>query len=214
MKKLLFVLLSVSLGLNLYLINVEVLVTDDMDYGADDLLIEDVKINDQISLAQSAIKKNAGCENTAKGIQEDFTNKETVVKDAVVKAGVKKEGLTLSHEDLQKQWFEESNDYFRDVLRLAPEQMAAYYELKVRREEEWDKYLRPKMERNQTLYGKEATLMLTSDDMIVMGKLNEKFAKLLTGTFGEESYLDYKSYIEEYNRRSYAENNGAFHIEF
>jgi hypothetical protein len=196
MKKLLLLLLTLSVGFNFYLIDVEYVVQDDFNNDSDEI-IEMNNVVDEVKLAQSSVSKSkdsCACDKTIKldlkkelGITNSVKEKDTFDEFAA------QEKL----QSLHKEWLEKSDDFFVDDLRLSQEQIMKYHELSVLRQKDMDDYFTAKME--DKISG-ETTYMYDSEDTIFMGKLTEKYNDLLKGNFGGEAYSRYQAFVLKHNQ--------------
>lgn len=215
MKKLLFILLTVSIGFNLYLIDVEYVVQDDFSDTEKKDVIEEVV--DSVKLAQSAIKnKNLNCEC----INQKKTNKIPKISEEKPFENIDEESK-LSYSDKvreelnqkHKEWLEKSEKFFIDDLRISQAQMMRYEELKVARQIEMDEYFNPKMESNGKGDGTDVYYH-TPEDTIFMGKITEKYNSLLKETFGEENYLAFREFVRKHNQSAIKNDSFYYTVEF
>lgn len=199
MKKYLVLALVCSLGLNLYLVNVEYVVQDDFEKDYDQL--PEQKINDQVTIAQSALqKKNQNnCQCDCNKIN---ANKNMIVKDEIIaerKDQLSEEVIREKIEQGNQQWLENSENFFMDDLRLSPDQIARYRDLNIQRQNEISKYFEQKTKVNGD--DSPETYLFTSEDTIFMGKLAEKYEKMLKDNFGDENYQRHREFIKKHNNK-------------
>lgn len=211
MKKVLLVLLMGSVGLNIYLMNVEVVIKDDLD---NEMIMP---MDDEISLAQSGIQKPAKklaakveCEPK---IIEKIVYKEKAPEEKEeieIKSSNKKAPMDIK--EVHANWFAESNEFFENRLALTADQVASYYDLKTRREQEINGYIMPKMEESREQG--QAVYMFTAEDTIAIGKINQRYLEKLKEAFGDIAYQEYQQFKSTYNQRLIHNDNSSYTIEF
>lgn len=218
MKKLLFLLLTVSIGINLYLVDVEYIVQDDFN-SEPERNIPKTNIIDEVKVAQSAmapaIKK---CE-CAQNLKQNVTDNKSILpideseKDIQEKLDFDevavKEKLELKHQE----WIEKSDRFFIDDLRLSQNQISRYKELSTRKQAEVDNYFNERM-KNLNDSGEVETYIYTSEDTIMMGKIAEKYNKLLKENFGAEAYQQYRKFVTQHNKSAFKEDKFFYSVEF
>jgi len=216
MKKLLIVLLTVSIGFNLYLIDVEYVVQDDLSQPDS---LDRVEVIDQVKLAQSAIKNkknqnNCKCKEDSLTDKVSFKSKEDFVENqAQDRLAYDEKEISEKLNQKHKEWLEKSERFFEDELRLTHDQIMRYQELSVARQIEVDEYFNPKMEalRDGDQY---QAYMHTTDDTIFMGKLAEKYNKLLEETFGRSGYMAFREFVSKHNQSAIKEDKFFYTVEF
>lgn len=196
MKKLLLLLLTLSVGFNFYLIDVEYVVQDDFSNDSDEI-IEMNKVVDEVKLAQSSVSKSiktCSCEkSSALNLKKDLGISNPVKEKDNFDEFAAREKLQALH----KEWLEKSDSFFMDDLRLSQDQIMKYHELSVLRQKEMDDYFNAKMEAQ---VDGETTYMYDSEDTIFMGKLTEKYNELLKGNFGKDAYKRYQAFVQKHNQ--------------
>ncbi len=215
MKKLIFpVIFTISIGLNFYLLSgdSELLVSDDLD----DALYEEV--NDQISVAQSAIKKTdllahkkSHHKQNIKVIENEINtaNEPDHQDDRGYSEDKASEDFERNYEQSKLKWDQDSQDYFERELGLRIEAYETYLELQKLREKEVSNYMTPKIEdANGEPY------LFTLEDNIEIGKINSKYLKQLKDTMGAESYERYINFRQNYNKKLITSGNAHFYVEF
>jgi len=196
MKKLLLLLLTLSVGFNFYLIDVEYVVQDDFNNESEEI-IEMNKVEDEVKLAQSSVSKSessCSCEKAnSLNLKKDLGIANNVKEKEVFDEFAAQEKLQALH----KEWLEKSDNFFMDDLRLSQDQIMKYHELSVLRQKEMDDYFNAKMEAQ---VDGETTYMYDSDDTIFMGKLTEKYNELLVANFGKDAYKSYQAFVQKHNQ--------------
>lgn len=215
MKKLLVLLLTVSVGFNFYLIDVEYVVQDDFNNEPEYYdEIKNVDVSDEVKLAQSSISKKqnkrCSCDDANKKISKNSKQTEPQKKDEI--EGKKEIDEVVVRERLQelhKEWLEKSDRFFVDDLRLSQDQILKYHELSVLRDKEIDDYWNVKHGDNQG----NTTYIFDSNDTIFMGKITEKYNNLLKENFGQESFSRYQDFLQKHNQVD-TENDFIYTIQF
>ncbi len=205
-----FTLLASSLGLNLYLLNTEVVVHNTLE---DDI----IEIDDEISVAQSALKiskmKNKSHQKNLKQIRKGFVPSETQRKESEAEVSVEKEkrpqDYERDYEKAKEAWREKLSRYMEYELGLQSEQVERYFELGNERESAISNYLSPKMGKNAG-----EAYFFTIEDNVAMGKINEKYLNLLRQELGEDSYRQYIQYRQTHNRKAIEAGNADFYMDF
>jgi hypothetical protein len=196
MKKVLLLLLTVSIGFNFYLIDIEYVVQDDFNGRDIEEYRNEVKnVVDEVKLAQSSVSKNSKscvCDKSAKVDLKKDLNIDNSDKENFDEVAVREK-----MQNLHKEWLEKSDNFFVDDLRLSQDQIMKYHELSVLRQKDMDDYFTAKMEGKSS---EETTYMYDSEDTIFMGKLTEKYNNLLISTFGEGAYGRYQAFVQKHNQ--------------
>lgn len=213
MKKFLAFSLVCSLGLNLYLFNSEYILRDDFEADLEEFEYESAVINDSVQLAQSGIQKQtADCEPKAKIIR----------KKKIIKTQMKEEpnhgDEEISHEEVRasleesyQKWIDKSENFFIEDLQLNAEQIAEYRKLSAQRQNEISSYFDKKTKGGTD--DSPSAYIFTTDDTIFMGRIAEKYERLLKASFGEENYLKHKNFIKNHNNSSMTDEFGQV-VEF
>ncbi len=210
MKKIVYTLmLAGSVGLNLYLLNTEVLVSNDLE---DDIL----EIDDEISVAQSALlRKKNKTPNHSKNIKDIRNNflPETAGKNkegsALEESKKSRQDYDREFEKAKEEWKEKLTRYMEDELGLEPPQVDQYFDIGQEREGAITRYLAPKFEN-----AKDGPYFFSIEDNVAIGKINEKHLKQLKVEMGEEAYEQYIEYRQEYNKKAMESGNADFFMEF
>ncbi len=210
MKKLLFggILLG-SLSLNVYLLNTEVIVSNNLE--------EDTfEVNDEISVAQSAVKKEKKFKEkhfqNIRNIKQDLLP-EYKTKDAEKKTEYLEDKVPDDYErDYEKAkvvWEEKVTEYLEMDLNLDSLQIDNYFALSKDREKAISDYITPKVEESS-----DRTYMFSLEDNIEIGKINERYLGRLKSTLGEEAYNEYVKYRRKHNKNSMSSSSGNYFVEF
>ncbi|MEX0798033.1 MAG: hypothetical protein WD025_01225 [Bacteriovoracaceae bacterium] len=226
MNKVLFLLLSASVGLNVYLVNVEVIVKDDLDQE----YVEPA--NDRISLAQAGIQKNSGkavqkikAKECEPKIVEKIVYKEREAREErelardyrrdefeQVENELSEEEYRRLSERYSQNWKRESQNFFEYGIGLTPNQQDDYERLKTARENEISRMIHEK--KNNLPKGSQS-FALSPEEMIELGKINEKYTTKLKNLFGQNAYQEYLSFRKSYNQKILRESqDGMFAIQF
>lgn len=210
MKKIIFgSLLLGSVTLNIYLINTEVIVSNDLD---SDL----IELNDEITIAQSALKKpKITIKNHKKVIEKISQDLMPEKKNSPLeKTEVSEEKYPAidgqdQYEKSKELWRESVTSFFDMDLQLDPRQIESYFKLEKEREAEISRFMAPKIgDENDGPY------LFTVEDNVALGKINEKYLNLLKSSFGKEAYDEYIQFRQSTNRRLIKSGDTHFYAEF
>lgn len=204
MKKFLTICLVFSVGLNLYLINTEHVVRDDLEADLEDFERAPVVMNDKIQLAQSAIKKDSsGCDNKKTKIIKRKIKRVSKHNQAEIE-DVQGNEKSFTEEEIREklevsyqQWLDKSENFFIEDLRLSAEQIAAYRSLSSQRQNDINAYFDQKTKGGTDT--SPSAYMFTSEDTIFMGKLAQKYERQLKEAFGEKNYRKHKNFLKNHN---------------
>lgn len=200
MKKFLVFCLLVSVGFNLYMVKSEYVVRDDFNDDYEEALSEKM-VNDQITIAQSAIKKDCACSKTSLLKRKPKLTKKVVAQNEEPEIEDKQEySEEVIREKLEaryNEWVDKSENFFLDELSLTAEQVASYRNLSKKRQNEISEYFNQKSKNAEE--DSPSTYMFTSDDTIFMGRVAQKYENLLKDNFGEENYKKHKQFIKNHN---------------
>lgn len=222
MNKILLLLLSASVCMNVYLVNVEVVVKDELDQEAAE------PARDRISLAQAAIqKKTKGASKNP--LEKNDKNCEPEIVEKVV---YRDRSFANEPEELERgqfdendykrlserygrSWQRESQNFFDYRLGLTPTQQEDYQKLKTSRESELAALIEKKKESDKGTLP-DGSFILSPEEMIEMGKINQKYTAKLKNLFGQNAYQEYLSFREEFNRKiaRESENGTIFSVQF
>lgn len=226
MNKALLFMLGASVAMNVYLVNVEVVVKDELDQE----YVEEPE-RDRITLAQAAVDKTkADSDKSAKECEPKIVEK-IVFREApareVSEADPESEALKkITEQDLdsmsrdemselaatyQARWKQKSKNFFEYRLGLTPSQQGDYEKLKVAMESEISEMLRQSSPDN---WEEGHSRMLGPEEMVEMGRIHQKYADKLKTTFGPAAYEEYIAFREKYNQALAKENKGIFGIQF
>jgi hypothetical protein len=210
MKKLIFGgILVGSVALNIYLINTEVIVKNDLDQ---DFMEE---MNDEITIAQSAVKKPRIT------IKNHKKNIEKISQDLLPKTNSNKvEASDYTDEtypgkgpdEYQKSkdvWKENVTSFLDRDLNLQEEQVESYFNLDQAREFEISDFMGTKVGEHE-----DEPYLFTVEDNVALGKINEKYLNKLKASFGEEAYKQYIKFRQESNKRNMKNRDSHFYAEF
>ena len=199
-----------SIGLNVYLLNSEVVMHDDLDSDI-------IEIDDEISLAQSALQK--------KVIKIDKNGKQInkIRKDLFPESNTnnKSTELVIESDDIEVnkeiniqannlKWKDAIAEKFELDGNLSSKLTDKYLSIRNDRQKEIDLLLSDKF---KTLKETE-TLFLSMEDNIEISKINEKYLNLLKETLGDKAYNLYKKAKVNFNKNSLEPNSDTFFVEF
>jgi hypothetical protein len=209
MKKLIFGgILIGSVALNIYLINTEVIVKNDLDSDF-------MEMNDEITIAQSAVKKpRIVIKNHKKNIEKIskdlMPEKVTEVRDAPEYTEDRYPVDDQDQYQKSKEVWKENVTSFLDLdLELDVEQVESYFKLEKQREMEISSFMSPKIgEENDGPY------LFTVEDNVALGKINEKYLKKLKTSFGDEAYTQYIKFRQNTNKKLIKSGDSHYFAEF
>ncbi|MFT6631041.1 MAG: hypothetical protein ACJAS4_000987 [Bacteriovoracaceae bacterium] len=209
MKKLIFGgILVGSVALNIYLINTEVIVKNDLDSDF-------MEMNDEITIAQSAVKKpRIVIKNHKKNIEK--ISKDLMpekVSEASDASEYTEDRYPVDDQDQyqkSKEVWKENVTSFLDLdLKLDVEQIESYFKLEKQREMEISSFMSPKIgEENDGPY------LFTVEDNVALGKINEKYLKKLKISFGDEAYTQYIKFRQNTNKKLIKSGDSHYFAEF
>jgi hypothetical protein len=209
MKKLIFGgILVGSVALNIYLINTEVIVKNDLDSDF-------MEMNDEITIAQSAVKKpRIVIKNHKKNIEK--ISKDLMpekVSEASDASEYTEDRYPVDDQDQyqkSKEVWKENVTSFLDLdLKLDVEQIESYFKLEKQREMEISSFMSPKIgEENDGPY------LFTVEDNVALGKINEKYLKKLKTSFGDEAYTQYIKFRQNTNKKLIKSGDSHYFAEF
>lgn len=213
MKKLFFYsLLTGSLGLNLYLLNSETVVKDELD---SDQIIE--RIDDEVSIAQSALKlekpKKSQHKKNIKNIRENFLPEKSIDSKEERKVNndqTPEENFDIDYEESRNIWKEKARDYLEVELRLPVEDIETYFNIQAEREKAIGEFMAPKFENMNP----DEPYFFTVEDNVAMGKINEFYLSKLKEQMGKSAYKDLNAFRQKYNQQMIKEGKGYQFIEF
>lgn len=133
-------------------------------------------LQDTVALKESAIAKNET------GPEEDANSEREIRK---------------AYEELKRVFENQFEKFAYEDLRLMDSEISFYQDLKSQREKELLDYLTPKIEENVQNNGEY--YIYSSEDMIFVGKLNEKYHALLKESWGLDAFSRFQKFLKEYN---------------
>ncbi|MAX67003.1 MAG: hypothetical protein QF441_15875 [Bacteriovoracaceae bacterium] len=197
--------LLTSVCFNIYLLNTEVVVKDDLDSD----IIE--PLDDHISVAQSALKKTKKpVRNNSKKLKEIeksfFPNKDS--NEAEVSNKTESNFSEKDYENSQQAWKDTVTEYLEYELRVPFTSIQTYFDIQKQREQEISEYMAPKLQNTDETY------LFTMEDNIEMAKINSKYLKRLQETLGEKAYREFINFRQKYNKKMIESGEGHFYIDF
>ena len=198
MKKALLILLVLSFGFNLYLLDYEQVIVDDFEDDAKP--IKRSEILDEVKVAQSSIQPTAKLDcSCPKAIEtiEKFSQAPSEDYD--------EEEVRRKLENSKSKWLADSEKFFIDEMRFSNSQVMRYHELALNRQKEIDDYFQPKMDRvvedNERSGSKKSFYLHTTEDSIFLGNIAQKYDNLLKENFSINAFKDYKEFVRNYNQK-------------
>ena len=211
MKKLIFGgILVGSVALNVYLINTEVIVKNDLDSDF-------MEMNDEITIAQSAVKKpKIVIKNHKKNIekisQDLLPKKKKLKKESSEYTDESYPGKGPDEYQKSKEVWNENVTNFLDLeLNLEEDQVESYFTLEKARDFEISDFMVTKMGQGED---EETPYLFTVEDNVALGKINEKYLNKLKASFGEDAYDKYIKFRQESNKRNMKNRDSHFYAEF
>ena len=204
MKKALLILLVLSFGFNLYLLDYEQVAVD--DFEEDSMPIKRSQILDEVKVAQSSLK------SSMKSSPKSATSFDCSCPKAIEKIQKVSESDKNIELDVQRKlnesktkWLADSEKFFIDEIRLSDSQIMRYHELALNRQKEIDNYFLPKMEKvneeNERSGSDKGFYLHTTEDSIFMGEVALKYDSFLKENFSENAFKDYKEFVRNYNQK-------------
>lgn len=209
MKTALFLLLGASVAMNIYLVNVEVVVKDELDQEAPETYQSSV---DSISIAQAAPQKQE-CETKVvekiveKIVYKKSAHREEPLPEKVDRLGKEETERLVS--EYRNEWKKKSQEFFDYRLGLSASQQEEYHSLKEMMEKEISQMLK-----NEAGVKEGEGHMLTSQEMVKMGSIHEKYEGRLKAAFGDQAYNEYIRFKDDYNKKLTQNGHGFFGIGF
>lgn len=179
-------------------------------------------VEDTLSLKASAIKKNPKTvaskrhDNNLKTFKEDIFPKQEEVRPSdlnQVEADNAKPDEKRPYEEvyqeLHQDWRKSARAYIERDLGLSPDQADFYFELAMKRQEEVNKYLEPKINNEEG-----EPYLYSIEDNVEIGRINGRYLQLLKASLGPEGYQNFKKFREAQNKKLMEEGQGYFWVEF
>ena len=199
-----------SIGLNVYLLNSEVVMHDDLDSDI-------IEIDDEISLAQSALQKKViKIDKNGKQInkiRKDLfpeSNKNNKSTELVIESDDIEVNKEINIQANNLKWKDAIAEKFELDGNLSSKLTDKYLSIRNDRQKEIDLLLSDKF---KTLKETE-TLFLSMEDNIEISKINEKYLNLLKEILGDKAYNLYKKAKVNFNKNSLEPNSDTFFVEF
>ena len=168
---------------------------------------------DRLNFKQAAIKK------TQPNFQESV---ESTTQKTFKEQLPKKEESEINDEDVmleEKAYQEESEKFFKQAhakiaefleikVGLTPDQMNLYSFLKEQRSHDIERFIKKRMSDLQK--EGDSTFMLSMEDTIEIGKINQSYLERFKKNIGPEAYDRYRKYKREFNREMASDPNNMF----
>lgn len=212
MKKFIFgSLLIGSFGMNIYLMNSEVVIHDEFD---DEILEE---IDDEITLAQSAIQKIERGNFRSPTITEKPKIAESRPLKDVINSSTKEKAEQFDEYDYSKQLEQVRSDWNRKLmdvlitdLKISEDVLVDYQEMQKNLRKETDNFMQPLLEN----YSSDEPYFFTIEDSVAISKINEKYIDKLKKLLGDAGYQLYKKTRIEYNKKMIEQEKFQYNIDF
>ena len=228
MKSFLALAFTFSLSLNVYFLITEVAyietIEDDLDSftarpaQVGKLAKNDQENSDKLNLTQAAIKKECECNKPSElnKVRDEFMQADKNEKSEEEK----EEDFAFSEEEYQrasKEFYDNAykkiGDFLEYKVGLNYEQVDKYYELKNQRQEEIDTYINQRFKEMKDNGAKH--LILSMEDTIEMGKINQKYLDKLKKNVGQDAYERYQEFKQQLNNNAQStQNYYGFFIDF
>lgn len=218
MNKLLTFIFIVSLSLNIYFLTTKTAYVETVSDSFDTYKTKPnhkLPVEDEINLAQASIKKTE-CPppQNIDEVKQEFMQAPSQVELE------KDDEFVFDEKEYQKaseQFYESANKKIAEFLEykvgLNFEQVDKYYELKNNRQKEIDEYIQSRFSEMQENGAKH--LILSMEDTIEMGKINQKYLERLKSNIGDDAYERYQDFKQALNNQSQSEENFyGFFIDF
>jgi hypothetical protein len=178
-----------------------------------------LKSSDRLNLKQAAIKK------TPLQFKESI---KSATKKTFKEQMPKEEDDLLEAEEVmleEKKYQEESEKFYKQAAQrieefldvkvgLTPDQLDLYSFLKEQRAKDIDQFIKKRLEEQQK--DGNSTLMLSMEDTIEIGKINQNYLNRFKKNIGPEAYERYRKFKREFNHEmaSDPDNMFPFIVEF
>lgn len=205
------VLLLVSLIFNVYLGYKLWTVEPKIKYVSEKRESSDVRKvqEDSVQVKNAALKKNE--------IKEEIKEKvkEKIQKEEVISPEEKSLLVQEEFDSLQRDFHRAFEEFTFDELRLSESQVLFYHDLKNERQKEIHDYLAPKWEELKKRGEDTSYYVYSSEDLIFVGKINDKYLSSLRREWGEDAFERYQNFLSEYNNAQISNGNDIkFMIDF
>lgn len=208
-KYLLYGTLLSSLSLNIYLMNTEVVVSDN--------LTEDDMVEDELILAQSAIKKpsiqkSKNLNKAAQDIKGKILNTvpANVVEDDEAPEDFSDADYEKQYQESKNKWQEDMRSHLERDLGIDPDYVDQYFSMAMDRDREISQIMQSHFDDSTN---EKEPYVFTVEDNIQLAKINSKYLSKLKKIFGEEAYEDYVEYRNQ-SVRKMIESGSGFMVEF
>lgn len=191
MKNLIFTL---SLILNVYLclkyLGQEDTVVSTKEMTATTATTNFTQVEDKVTIKKASVKKEAPKEIVS--ASASTSSEETYEEEEVSSAQIK-------FDDLQKDFSNKFQKFTYEDLRLSESQVLFYNDLKNERQKELEEYLSPKWEEMRNKGEPTEYYVYTSEDLIFLGKLNDRYLTELRRDWGSDAFDRYQKFLSDYN---------------
>lgn len=212
MKKLLVLLLVISIGINIYQLREEKLVKDTFE--------DEIVSSDRVTVAQSAIKPKCGpakekiiykCPNEIENEIEEglVSSAQSAIQPVDEQNGIEsKPGIEMvAFEKFYSKWKGRRDEFLEFELGFSPDKVQRYNEILELRSQEISEALSDKIAEYAKEYGEGASYPLQPADMMVLGQINYKYESELKDLFGEADYEEYSRFRRNFNTEQGSEKN-------
>lgn len=119
------------------------------------------------------------------------------------------------YDSLQRDFHKAFENFTYDELRLSESQVLFYNDLKSERQKEIQDYLTPKWEELKKKGEDIEYYVYSSEDLIFIGKINDKYLSALRSEWGSDAFDRYQSFLSQYNNAQITNGNDIkFMIDF
>jgi len=221
-KKLFRIFIFTSIGLNfMFIFNTNDNLADDYKKQIlkleekNDLLSSEInrikkKQLDSVHLTQSSIKKEdcTSLVTSKEKTQEDEDNFDEEFEPADKAAFMDDRTYQEESEKYFKAANQKISEFLEIKLGLSFEQINLYEKLKVGRSQEIDKYIDERM--NQMKEQGNSTMILSMEDSIEIGRINQKYLDRFKKNIGSEAYSRYQDFKRDFNNKMANDPNNQF----
>jgi len=201
-------LLLGSIGLNIYLLNTEVVVENNLDENT-------FQVNDEIKIAQSAIKKaelsNKKHKRNNRKIRKSFLPEDTS-SPSVEHTQEKTENAVyeVQYQESLTKWDEKLNQHLELDLNLTPDEIQQFNSILKKRMTAINSYMEPILREQDP----EVGYMNTVEDNIEISKINITYSEYLKGFLGPVAYEAYANFRKNHNANEFQNGTSHVYVEF
>lgn len=191
MKITLALLLTISIALNIYLLNLK----DSAKQVVFDNKTES-KL-DQVKTKSAGLQKLPEKKPTITLKEEtEESRSEEIISNPTLYTGLPTEEELV---EAQERWREDISDFFVEDLELRERDVDQYFAIKDARDKELSKFLTERIK-------SQGSFIYTLEDMVDENKINERYLKELKALMGKRGYENYKAFRDKHNREMIQNN--------